>query len=267
MEQKLWKPVWSFSVLLVAILLIRTLIKHVLIEHLILDYKIHLLLGITANIALIFIAIFYIRKHDLLMLSGIKKQPIIKPLLLLFPLVYLVLLNVIFSDLETAQLTITNVLMLLIYTLTIGFAEELSLRGFLQTYLLKHFGDKKKYTIIIVGVAFFFGVLHLIKFDKGLYGEISQVLFATFIGVLFGVLLLITKRIYPLILIHAAIDFAAKIDSVGVPVAVQTSATSLGSAVFITLLVLPCLLVGLFLLKKHVLQLKEKQYPVMEKVN
>lgn len=268
MKQKTWKPALSFVALLITILVIRTFCKEWLIDRDILDYKTHLLLGIITNIILTFISLYYIKKHHLLMCSGIKKQPLKKPLLLLFPLIYLVAMNLVFSDMEQAQITVANLSMLLLYTISIGIAEELSIRGFLQTYVLKHFGHKKKHTVMIVlGVAFLFGVLHLIKFDKGFYGEVSQVLFATFIGALFGVLLLITKRIYPLIIIHAAIDFAAKIDTVGIPVAAtQSEGTSLANAMLITLLVLPCFLVALFLMRKYVLKTTEKQYPMMRKV-
>lgn len=268
MKQQSWRPVYSFIILLISLLLIRTLSKEWLIDHQVLDYNIHLLLGIVANIILTFISIYYIKKHHLLLLSGIKKQPLKKPLLLLFPLIYLVLMNLVFSDMENAQITLANLSMLLLYTISIGVAEELSIRGFLQTYLLKHFSHKKKHTVtIILSVAFFFGVLHLIKFDKGFYGELSQVFFAAFIGALFGILLLITKRIYPLIIIHAAIDFAAKIDTVGVPVAAsQSGGTSLVNAILTVLLVLPCLLVALFLMRKHFLPMTEKQYPMMRKI-
>ena len=52
-------------------------------------------------------------------------------------------------------------------------------------------------------------------FDKGLFGEIAQVGYALFIGLAFGATLYLTKRIYPLILVHAFIDFFSKIEAVG----------------------------------------------------
>ncbi len=97
-----------------------------------------------------------------------------------------------------------------------------------------------------------FGIIRLIKFDKGIYGELSQVSFATFIGGMFGFLLVITKRIYPLIIIHAIIDFVTKLDSAGLPVT-QTGFqnTSIENAVLIALLSFPCLLYGLFLMRRY----------------
>ena len=80
----------------------------------------------------------------------------------------------------------------------------------------------------------------------------SQVFFATFIGVMFGFLLVITKKIYPLIVIHTIIDFAAKLDLTGLPIKEKISASmSIENAILITLLASPCLLYGIFLMKKY----------------
>ena len=69
---------------------------------------------------------------------------------------------------------------------------------------------------------------------------------------MFGTLLVVTKRLYPLIIIHALIDFVAKLDSTGVPIKQKiTESTSIENAVFITLVILPCLIYGLFLMKKY----------------
>jgi membrane protease YdiL (CAAX protease family) len=119
--------------------------------------------------------------------------------------------------------------------------------------LIKRFGKTKRNIILSVfASALFFGFIHLIKFDKGIYGELSQVFFATFIGVMFGFLLVITKRIYPLIIIHAIIDFVAKLDATGVPIKQKIAEpTSVENAILTTLLVLPCLIYGIFLMKKY----------------
>ena len=68
---------------------------------------------------------------------------------------------------------------------------------------------------------------------------------------MFGVVLLLTKRIYPIIIIHAIIDFFAKLDAVGMPKKISESkAMDLETSILITLIVLPCLIYGLVLLKK-----------------
>jgi uncharacterized protein len=62
-----------------------------------------------------------------------------------------------------------------------------------------------------------FWLLHLIKFDEGAFGELSQIGYAVFIDVMFGALLIVTKRIYPLVTIQTIADFTANFDAVGRP--------------------------------------------------
>jgi len=170
--------------------------------------------------------------------------------------VYLVLLNVLLMDDVNTNKLIPNIFLLLLHTLSIGFAEELSIRGFLQSHFIRQFGNSKKNIILSVfGAAIIFGLLHFIKFDKGIYGELSQFCFATFIGVTFGSILVITKSIYPLIIVHTIIDFAAKLDSTGLSInAGPTEVMSVENAIIISLLTLPCLLYGIFLMKKYPLE-------------
>ena len=69
---------------------------------------------------------------------------------------------------------------------------------------------------------------------------------------MFGFLLVITKRIYPIIIVHAIIDFVAKLDSTGIPIKEKISESmSIENAIFIGLLALPCFLYGIFLMKKY----------------
>ena len=110
----------------------------------------------------------------------------------------------------------------------------------------------------VLAAALFFGIIHLINFDKGIYGEVSQVLFASFIGVMFGFLLVVTKRIYPLIIVHAIIDFVADLDSAGIPIKEKISmATSIDNAFYIVVLALSFLLYGIYLMKKHPLVIEK----------
>ena len=68
---------------------------------------------------------------------------------------------------------------------------------------------------------------------------------------MFGALLVITKRIYPLIIIHAINDFVAKLDTTGAPIKQKIAeSVSVENAIITVLLVLPCLFYGLFLMKK-----------------
>ena len=252
-KKQFWNQLLLFVVALLLILLTREYFFQYLIENGIESYKTHTFLSIGANLILIFISLFFIRKNKLEKIAGIKGTKLKRWYLIIFPLIYLVLLNAFIMDDINTDILLPSILFLLIYSISIGFAEELSIRGFMQSHLINYLGNTKKNIIFSVfSSALFFGLIHLVNFDKGIYGELSQVCFATFIGVMFGFLFVITKRIYPLIIVHAIIDFVAKLDSTGIPIKEKISESmSIENAIFIGLLALPCFLYGIFLMKKY----------------
>lgn len=195
-----------------------------------------------------------IKKFNLLSLAGLGNEPFKNWYLLLFPLYLVLVTGPDPGEIDFAAIPIYRFGVLLCYVITIGFAEEYMLRGFVQSYLLKHFGQTKKRILFsVLGGAFLFGLLHLLRFDKGLYGEIAQVMYATFIGVMFGALLLRTNKIWPLVALHALIDFINNFDyitSETINIHASRTNTSAADALVIILVVLPCFIYGLVLLKK-----------------
>ncbi|SHE98831.1 hypothetical protein SAMN03080594_102257 [Arenibacter palladensis] len=253
-KTKFWNQLIQFTIVILGVLFLREYLKEQLIENKVMDYGTLMILDVCANLVLIVFSVYLIKKNELVKLAGLEKGRIEKGILLIFPLVYLVLLNLVFlDDIITSDNLFTNCSILAIYAISIGFAEEFSIRGFLQALLIKHFGGApKKVNIAVFVSALFFGLVHLVKFDKGIYGELSQVAFATFIGFMFGMLLLITKRLYPIIAIHTIIDFVAKMDTLGTPNEEKfTELMSLTNALLIAILVLPCFFYGIFLMKRY----------------
>lgn len=241
-----------FTLFIASVLITNNLIKSYLLQNNINSYNIHLAVKTISNILLGFISFLVAKKLDLFKLGGLLKVKPKKLWVLIFPLLFLVVLNFVFLD-AIPNYNSFNLIILTIYCLSIGFSEELSVRSVLLPLISKYFGNNRKAQIKAIFIsAFIFGFLHLIKFDKGIYGEISQVFFATFIGVMFGAILLVVKRVYPLIIIHAAIDFAAKLDGINKPIKESvSSAMDLESAFFTIVLTLPCLIYGLYLIKKQ----------------
>ncbi|WP_396590942.1 CPBP family intramembrane glutamic endopeptidase [Allomuricauda sp. R78024] len=252
-KTKFWKQLLQFITVLLSVLFLREYMIGQLLKNGAVDYSTHMMLGFFSNIVLTLFSLYFIKNNKLGKLAGLKGTRTQKWFLLIFPLVYLVLLNIMVMDTIPTDNLLINCATLAVYVISIGFAEELSIRGFLQSHLIKHFGGtSKKARLAVFASALFFGLVHLVKFDKGIYGELSQVAFATFIGVMFGMLLLVTKRLYPIIAIHAIIDFVAKLDAMGMPINEKvTEAMSLTNAVFIMILVLPCLIYGIFLMKRY----------------
>lgn len=253
MQPRFWSQLSLFAVTFIAILMLREFSTHLLLQNGIHDYQIHTAVSIAANILLVLISIVLINQNGLRDIAGLGKVKTEKWYLLLFPLIYLVGLNLLISDDPSSEATTVTIGIFLIYCLSIGFAEELTIRGFLQSFLIKHFGNTKKGILSAVILAsLFFGLVHLIKFDSGLYGEIAQLAFASFIGLMFGIVLVLTKRIYPLIIIHAIIDLFADLDEVGMPIQEKVAeAGSLENALLIILLTSPCLIYALVLMVRY----------------
>ena len=217
------------------------------------NYASHMYVRLIANVFIIILSLAFLKINGLFKVAGWGLGKVEKWHLLIFPLVYLPLINFVFMDDVDFKGLLPSILLLLVYCISIGFSEELALRAVLQTYIIRYFGGTKRgISYGVFGAALFFALLHLIKFDRGLYGEIAQMLFAFFIGTMFGVLLIVTKKLYPLIIIHALIDFVAKLDNVGTPVATGAAEpTSLINSIAAVLITLPCFIYALFLLRKY----------------
>lgn len=246
------------SILFTAFLIVFTtgsrLITNTLIAHGYNTYNLILVSKILLKLTLAISAFLLIKKWKLTFLAGLEKNKLRKGYLVIPPTLYLILLN--FPDELPNNISSINIILLIIYCIAIGFGEELSLRGVLQPLLIKYFGTQKRkvFNGILTG-AFIFGLIHLIKFDKGIYGELSQVLFATFIGFCFGALLIITQRIYPLIIAHILIDFVAKTDSLGIPFSINLSnPISLEGSIINTLIVFPVFIYGFIIFRKFYLE-------------
>ncbi|MEW7291706.1 CPBP family intramembrane glutamic endopeptidase [Aquimarina sp. 2304DJ70-9] len=252
--KKMNKPlvvVSLFTIVLSLILLSRDQIHEALFNQGFDTYAEGIGLRLMVNIGLIIGALILIKKFKLSNLAGIGNLKTKNWLLLIFPL-YVVLINFMNLD-EIQDSNGVNFALFLVYVLSIGFSEELLLRGFLQSYLIKISKNTKRNTVFaVVGSAFIFGLLHLINFDKGIYGELTQVGFATFLGVMFGGILLRTNNMFGIAILHALIDFAAKLDNVGIPMDFNkiVEEDSLINSVLIILIILPCFAYGLLLTKK-----------------
>lgn len=257
-QKKFLQQLSLFLLVLFSILFLRKFISNTLIENGYDSYQIQTLLSIGANLILIFFSYYLIKKNGLEKLAGLKGTKLRRWYLLLFPIIYLVLLNFLLMDEQTGNTTFMNLALYLIYFVSVGFTEELSVRGFMQSHFISYLGNSKKCIFLSVIVsALFFGLVHLIKFDKGIYGELSQILFATFIGAMFGAVLLATKKLYPLVIIHAVVDIVANTDKLGIAFSEKISEPwTLENSIIIASLTLPCFIYAIFILQKYPLNLE-----------
>lgn len=85
-----------------------------------------------------------------------------------------------------------------------AFYEELLLRGVCLIVLLKAFAKSKTGVLFsIFFQAFIFGVIHFVNLQQyGLLYTVTQVLFATLVGFILGVLVVYYMSLWPAILVH-----------------------------------------------------------------
>jgi membrane protease YdiL (CAAX protease family) len=194
-----------------------------------------------------------IKKWNLTVIAGLSTKYKWKFKYLNLIPVYLMLLgitSVISADLT--QIELPNIVLLLVGCLAVGFSEELVFRGLLQSLFLKKYIHHKSGLFLSTFIpAFAFGLFHLVNIFQGgpIVPVIIQVIFATFIGFFFGVLLLKTNKLMPLIITHAFINFFFSLQYL--PNFINEASPEPDEASITSIIIcLPLLIIALFLLKK-----------------
>ena len=208
-------------------------------------------IGLTMKMSFIFIISYrIIKKMRIESISGLSSKHAWKFKSLNIIPVYLIILgilSIISKDLN--EIHIDNLLLLLLACLTVGFAEEFLFRGLLQSLFLKKYISHKNGILIGTLIpALIFGLFHLLNLSKNddVFAVLIQVVFATFIGFFFGVLVLKTNKIVPVALTHGLINFffsLAFLPSLN-------SADETGVTIAPIIITLPLFVIGLFVLKK-----------------
>jgi membrane protease YdiL (CAAX protease family) len=111
---------------------------------------------------------------------------------------------------DVSQIQLSNLLILLFGCLAVGFGEEFIFRGLLQPLFLKKYIKHRRGMLLGVFIpALFFGLFHLVNLidSQQVLPVLIQVVFATFIGFFFGVLVLKTNKLVPLAITHGLINF------------------------------------------------------------
>ncbi len=207
------------------------------------------------NLVIIILAIIAIKKLKLVELSGLSKHiKLQNKFLILIPL-YLVLIGVLsLSGIGLSSVSAFDMILLSLAMLSVGFVEEFIFRGILQSVFLKKYSHKKNGILISIFIpAALFGGLHLLNLNaSNIAASISQSVYAFFIGVSFGAILLKTGKLMPLVVIHGLIDIVFSI-----PMLLNDNAMTgeleqqnIGEAIGSMLVVLPLFVVGLFIIRK-----------------
>jgi len=220
---------------------------------------------IILNVIVIVLTIILIKKKGLWIISGLSPLIIKSPYLYIILLFYLFIFTGGFSSIKlipTHQLSSLLVLVFLIKSITVGVLEEVVFRGLIQGSMIKDFGTKRKGIVVsVVLSSIIFGIAHIINIGENYInfnGVIRQVFAATCLGTLFGVVLLRTRNIYPIIFIHSAISFFSLIGTLfpeyfPEKVYGEKSASELiVSSVFVILIFGSAFLIAMFLVRKEI---------------
>jgi membrane protease YdiL (CAAX protease family) len=182
-----------------------------------------------------------------------------KTLWLVWPLGLMTLLNLdaLFSG--TLVIDTSQPILILLFAgvaLSIGFGEEMMGRGVVLNVMLQKWGDTRRgiYLAVVISSAIF-GFGHLFNLVTGrlsLLANLTQIGYSFAFGMTFAACFLRNNSIWPVIVMHAAIDFAGGLHHIAVggsgmiAVANNTPAEAVGSL----LISLPLILYSLFILRK-----------------
>lgn len=192
--------------------------------------------------------------------AGFTGQKDWRQLWLIWPILPLILLMAwpLFDGtltINTAKpLVITSYILVLLST---GFYEEILCRGLVLTLLLRKWGSTRKgiYLSVILS-SLLFGLVHLSNFFLGrssFLGSVTQVIFATFLGIFLAACILRNQSIWPAIVFHAIFNICGDLGAIAVGTdfgQVSAANSSLEEAVLSSLLCLPLLIYGLIILRK-----------------
>lgn len=222
------------------------------------------------NFAFAFLFFRLIKLLNVEKLSGFSTGKIKRWKVLIFPLYLVVIYEILYPSIPfLSNVKVQNWLLLISWVVSVSFVEEFLFRGFLQSIFIKKFTHNKTTLIYsILGASMVFGLSHLITYDLGFYLELAQVLYAFFLAFLFGAFIVITRKIWPSIVLHALVDIPAVLDVFSSEYSFLRpnfyDSTSIQDFLEPTLIILPCFLYGMYLLLKlkdeevqEILSLKE----------
>jgi membrane protease YdiL (CAAX protease family) len=182
-----------------------------------------------------------------------------KALWLAWPLAGIALLNL--ESLINGSLVIdtSRPILIILYVclnLSIGFCEEVMGRGVVLSVMLQKWGNTRRgiyLAVLVSGVLF--GLAHIFNLITGHLpplAALTQIVYSVAFGVVFAACFLRNNSIWPMMIMHAVIDFGGGLRHIAAggesQIAVPNS--TIAGAVGAIIVSLPLLLYGLFILRK-----------------
>ncbi|MBI5950285.1 MAG: CPBP family intramembrane metalloprotease [Chloroflexi bacterium] len=202
-----------------------------------------------------FLCLLMLASFGWLEIAGITPPKKWRALWLGWPLLLFTLINMdegVVIDTSKPMLIVLH----LLTALSTGWVEELLCRGVVTVTFLQKWGRSKKgIYFAVLASSLLFGLAHLANFIQGrkpLLNNVTQIIFSLFFGVIFAACMLRNRSIWPMMILHAAVDWAGTLREVAVGGGLRTvpPAMSPTNALISILITLPLFLYGLFLLRK-----------------
>ncbi len=225
------------------------------------EFQIEYIVLALKMLSLFSIGFVGIKKIDMLSLSGISSKHKWSFKWLNLTPIYLFIIGVLsFIGKDIFLVDSSNVFLLLVACLMVGFAEEFIFRGFILPLFIKKYQHHKKGIFLsILFSALFFGFSHFINLsvNDNIPQVIAQVVFAVFMGIFFGAVLLKTNKLLPIAITHGLINFfflfgtlPAISDDVDITNTAQSLSDQISGATPAIIIFFPLLIVGLIVSKK-----------------
>lgn len=214
--------------------------------------------GIIEQVTVAILLIMLLKKLGLYEKAGFSFE--IKKLWLVWPIILFIILNA--SDLLTGTIKINMakpwmILAFVIVYLSTGLFEEVLRRGFVFSILVNKWGKTRSgcYLSMILSSTLF-GMLHFIHYFMGnasLLATLTQVIYATFIGVFFSACVVRNQSIYPAIILHGMVDTAGSFGEISIGGGINKGYITMPfeGAIVLIIIALPLFLYGLFLVRKE----------------
>ena len=189
------------------------------------------------------------------LLDEVGFQKTVKAIWVIWPMMLFIILNVIDYIGGIHQIDFDRPLVILFFVvcyLSTGLFEEILCRGIVFNLLRQKWGNTKRgclYALLFSSVLF--GLSHFIHFVLGhtdLIATVTQVIYATFLGVYFGGCYLRNKSIFPVIMLHGLVDIVCDLGEICVGEGIDKSlkTMAIGQSIILLLIILPFFLYGLW---------------------
>ena len=211
--------------------------------------------GIFHGFLRISLCLFFMRKLSLL--SQVKFHPfkVSAPQYLLIPFIFpMVLALPAMLNIQSRDLLIDSLWITCLAILLMAMAEEILIRGFVLSLLLKKFGEGSFMKSVLISAALF-SLMHLINLYRWNFASVViQMIIAFYFGVFFGALMLKTKNLLYIGLIHGVVNIFFNLNEVlrkpSTPKYVDSWQEILKAVLSMALIMSPLFIIGFLMIRR-----------------